>query len=80
MADAQRRPRGVGHHLADGPLSETWAILCSHRLDPGVPQHSVNPCLPETITDSAETRKDQLSCPWPRDSPHLAMSDPHSGP
>jgi hypothetical protein len=26
-------------------VTEPWAILCRHRLDPEVPQHSVNPCL-----------------------------------
>src|ERR1035437_6569594 len=68
MANAQRRPRGVGHHLADGALSETWAILCSHRLDPGVGQHSATPCLVGTITCSLEIGKDQFSAPISRNA------------
>src|SRR5664280_2573908 len=45
MAAATMGSSKILPHEADGPFSETWAILCSHRLDPGVGEHSVNPCL-----------------------------------
>jgi hypothetical protein len=43
MAAATMGSSKILAHEADGPFSETWAVLCSHRLDPGVAQQSVTP-------------------------------------